>query len=110
VISVVFWNLAKNPATLAHIGCLARTLNVDVFFLAEAPKNLKPALRSLDGLQQGEYNSPSVVRTKIGVLSRLQKSDFVHRFTGSARDIVVWTVQAPKLNPQELLIACGHLG
>lgn len=39
MLTVLFWNLNKNAATLEHLACLGQTHRVDLFLLAEFPRN-----------------------------------------------------------------------
>lgn len=110
MITVVFWNLAKNRSTLAHVKCLAQLRSVDVFIFAECPRNLKPAIRDLDTLGQGKYYEPSYVKSKIRLVTRISHGEILPRFTASGREMAVWSVRAPNLKPPELLIAAAHLG
>jgi hypothetical protein len=48
VVSVLFWNLAENAATLPHVHCLGLNRSIDIFLFAESPDDLNPALAALN--------------------------------------------------------------
>jgi exonuclease III len=109
VITIIFWNINKRPDILDHIECLGQTHLVDVFILSECPKNVKPALRALNVLGVGTYREEVSAKAKVRALTRLPAGDFIHRFTSIGREMAVWSVSAPKLTPDEVLIAGVHL-
>lgn len=109
VITILFWNLDKKPSIMTHLACLAETHSVDVFILAECPKNVKPAIRDLDNLGIGTYREEFNLRAKVRALTRLGTKDFIHRYTSQGRELAAWTLRAPKLNPEEALVVGVHL-
>jgi hypothetical protein len=109
VVSVLFWNLAENPATLLHVGCLGRGRSIDILLFAESPDDLGPALDGLNKLRRGTYREAGKVRTKVRVLTRLGPLDFDHLFTTVGRETAIWSIRAPQLDPKEVLLAVTHL-
>lgn len=109
MVTILFWNLSPNPNALTHLPCLAQTHLVDVFILAECPKDLKPAIKRLNRLGVGTYREAVKEDVKVRALTRLGAKEFIHRYTSLGREMAVWTVQAPKLNPPEALIVGVHL-
>ena len=109
LITVLFWNLARNAATLPHLECLAKSHDVDVFLLAEAPKDLNLGLTKLNALGAGLYQEPAFPRPKVRVLTRMASSDFKAVFTGDARDMTIWAARSTKLPAGEVLLAVVHL-
>lgn len=110
MITVAFWNVFKKASVLPHLACLGAAHSVDVFLLAECPKDLTPALNALGGLGQGVWREETNLGSKVRALTRLLPAQFVHRFTGLAGDVAGWAVRAPKLTPAaEVLLAGVHL-
>ncbi len=109
VVTILFWNLSKNSNALIHLPCLAQTHSVDVFILAECPKDLKPVITDLNDLGIGTYREEVKAEPKVRALTRLATKEFIHRFTSLGKEMAVWTVRAPRLNPPETLIAGLHL-
>jgi hypothetical protein len=110
LLTVAFWNVRKKPDVLSHLSCLAKNLGVDVFLLAEAPHDLTPALPALNGLGAGAYAEADNAGCKVRALTRLPPPEFVHRLTGIAGDVAVWSVRAPAMTPvPEVLLAGVHL-
>jgi endonuclease/exonuclease/phosphatase family metal-dependent hydrolase len=108
VITIIFWNIDKQSKVLAHTPCLASTYSVDVFLLAEAPKNITPALQALNALAIGDYREEANATAKIRAVTRLGRSELTHRFTGIGRLLSVWSIRSPKLQP-EVLLAAVHM-
>ncbi len=110
MVTIAFWNVGKKVLVLPHLACLAVAKAVDVFLLAECPKDLTPALATLNQLGGGAWREETNGGPKVRALTRLGDGDFAHRFTGIAGDVAVWTVKAPKLAPvSEALLAGVHL-
>ena len=110
MITVLFWNLAKNAATLPHLECLAKSHAVDVFLLAEAaPLDLNLGLTKLNALGAGVYQEPASPPPKVRVLTRIASSGFSAVFTGTARDMTIWAARSSKLPAGEVLLAVVHL-
>lgn len=109
VISILFWNLDENPATLSHLECMGRKHSVDVFLLAECPSNLNPAIAALNSLNLGVFREAGKIQPKVRVLTRLGTTDFDHVLTTIGGETAVWTIRAPKLQPPEVLLAVTHL-
>jgi endonuclease/exonuclease/phosphatase family metal-dependent hydrolase len=106
---VLFWNLAENAAILPHVRSLGLNRSIDIFLLAESPKNLTPALTGLNQLRRGRYREAGLAPLKVRVLTRLGAPDFDHLFSTIAGETAIWAVRAPKLTPPELLLAVTHL-
>jgi endonuclease/exonuclease/phosphatase family metal-dependent hydrolase len=94
---------------MPHVRCLGRNYSVDVFLFAESPEDLGPALTGLNSLRRGRYREAEIERQKVRVLTRLGPPDFVHSFTTLGGETVAWSIRAPKMNPQEVLLAATHL-
>ena len=110
MITIVFWNIRKKPDVLEHhLECLLRTYSVDVFILAECPKNVKPALRALDSAGVGTYREEAKVKAKVRALTRLGQKEFIHRFSSLNREMAVWSIATSKLRSTEVLLAGVHL-
>ncbi len=109
MITVLFWNLARNAATLPHLECLAKSHAVDVFLLAEAPVDLSLGLSKLNGLGVGVYQEPASPQPKVRVLTRMPSSDLSAVFTGAAGDMTIWAAHSSKLPAGEVLLAVVHL-
>jgi hypothetical protein len=108
MLTVVYWNLNKKPGILKHVACLAKAHQVDVFLFAESPKNLKPAIRDLNRLGVGNYRQAMNAPAKVRAVTRLGSRDFLHRSTSLGREMAVWAVRAPKMNPPQVLLAGVH--
>jgi hypothetical protein len=109
VVSILFWNLAGNPAILPHLRCLGRNRSVDIFLLAESPADLGAAVEGLNTLRRGIYREAGRVRPKVRVLTRLAPPEFDHLFTTIGGETGIWSIRAPKLIPSEVLLATTHL-
>ena len=109
MITICFWNLSKKDQTLAHLICLARMYEVDIFILAECPNDLEPAIEGLNGLDAKKYREAVNAKAKVRSLSRLGIEGSVHRFTSIGREMAAWTMPAPKLDPPEVLVVGVHL-
>lgn len=109
VITCVFWNIHKNESLFQHLACLQQYLSVDVFFLAEAPVDLGPALAGLNTIGSGFYIENMNASAKVRAIGRPSPSGLVHRFTGLGREMAVWSLASSKLDPPEVLLAGIHL-
>jgi hypothetical protein len=109
VVSVLFWNIAKNPQILPHVRCLGRNYSVDIFLLAECPDDLAPAIDGLNTLKKGLYKEEGNVRPKVRVLSRLHPPKLKHIFTNLGGETAVWSINTSKIHPPEVLLAATHL-
>ena len=109
MITILFWNIAKKESVLDHLICLEHTHSIDVFIFAECPEDLKPAIRNLNSLGVGAYREEANVRAKVRALTRLGTKDFTHRYSSLGREMAIWSIKTPKLNPAEALIAGIHL-
>lgn len=109
VVTILFWNVLEKPNVLSHLSCLVQTHSVDVFILAECPEDLEPVIRSLNSFGVGTYREAVKEDVKVRALTRLGAKEFIHRYTSLGREMAVWTVQAPRLNPPEALIVGVHL-
>jgi hypothetical protein len=109
VVTILFWNLAKKVNVLSHLACLGKKHFVDVFVLAECPRNINPTLLQLNGLKIGSYREAVNAKAKIRALTRLNRNAFVHRFSSIGREMAVWAIDAPKLTPNQALIGGIHL-
>jgi hypothetical protein len=107
MISFLFWNIHKNPATFTHVVGLATTYTVDIILLAECPGDLAPLLNGLNSLWRGTYHSPEIVVGKVRVLSRLPPGELTERFTKVGGDMTIWRLAAA--DPPFLLLAVVHL-
>jgi hypothetical protein len=93
LITLLFWNIAKNPACLEHLPCLARTHEVDVFILAECPGDVN--LDELNVLGNGRYQLELNANAKIQAITRLDLRAFTHRYTSVGREMAVWSTVLP---------------
>lgn len=110
MVTVVFWNIAKKPAVLPHLACLARAHDIDVFLIAECPRDVSSALTALNGLSIGHYVESYSGEGKVRALTRLSTGRFFHRFTGLASDLTVWSLETLGTVPgDEVLLAAVHL-
>ena len=104
MITILFWNLAKQQQVMSHLKCLGQAHSIDVFLLAESPKNLKPAIRDLNSLSVGTYREADYVRPRVRAITRFAAQDFVHRYTSVGREMAVWSfVSALPSSPEILL-------
>ncbi len=109
MVKVLFWNLAENAGILPHVECLGRSHSIDIFLFAESPNDLSTALMGLNTLRRGLYREVGKVPSKVRVLSRLPAQNIDHLFTTIAGETTIWSIQAPKMNPREVLLAVTHL-
>lgn len=105
MITLLFWNVAKNPACFEHLGCLAQAYDVDVFILAEYPNNAN--LDALNASGKGLYQLEKNANAKVQAITRLDPRTFIHRYTSLGREMAIWSALIP--NAQEVLIAGVHL-
>jgi endonuclease/exonuclease/phosphatase family metal-dependent hydrolase len=105
LITLLFWNIAKNAACLEHLACLADAHEVDVFILAECSHNV--SLDRLNGLGKGQYELELNANAKVQAITRLGSRAFIHRYTSLGREMAVWS--AVGNNADEILIAGVHL-
>ncbi len=110
MITIVFWNIAKNRAALPHLKCLTGHYDVDVFVLAEIPKrtNLVETAKML-GVDKGSFRNVENVRGKTVALSRLDARRFQHKFTGINGYLSAWSLKSARFYPNDVLIAGVHL-
>jgi hypothetical protein len=109
VVTILFWNLGGNPATLPRLRRLAGVYEVDIFLLAEAPDDLRPAIGALNDARVGRYRALDLARPKVRCLTWLPDATFAPRFTWPYRGMTVWELKSAKLNPPELSLAVVHL-
>ena len=110
MITVVFWNIDDRSEGLPHLGCLATTHGVDIFLLAECPHDVSVGLGELNGLGIGTYIEAFSGVSKVRALTRLGGDRFRHRFTGTARDLTVWSLRAERGDVgDEVLLGAVHL-
>lgn len=106
MITLLFWNIAKNPVCLAHLPCLARRYDVDVFILAECPDSVN--LEALNAIDKGVYQPEQNANAKVQAITRLDPLAFIHRYTSLGREMAVWSTLIPGTQ-HEILIAGVHL-
>lgn len=106
MITLLFWNIAKNPTCFEHLGCLAQTYDVDVFILAECPNNVN--LEALNASNKGVYQLELNANAKVQAITRLDAQTFIYRYTSLGREMAIWSALIPD-NAQEVLIAGVHL-
>jgi endonuclease/exonuclease/phosphatase family metal-dependent hydrolase len=109
MLSVVFWNLGKNPITLPRVQRLTETWSPDVILLAECPGDLAVLLNDLNALGCGDYREGSDPTAKVCVLTRLSRRAFVPRFRSSGGHLDIYSVCVPNLQPRQVLLAVVHL-
>lgn len=109
MVTVLFWNIDGNTNALQHLACLASSCGIDVFLIAECPKDLSNGLRELNRLDIGMYQESFSGEAKVRALTRLKPDVFRHRFTGIGRDLVVWSLRATNVSKGEILLASVHL-
>ena len=105
MITLIFWNIAKNPVCLEHLPCLAQTHKVDLFILAECPDGVN--LEALNALGQGRYQRELNANAKVQAITRLDSRAFIHRYTSLGREMAVWSTVIS--NAFEILVAGVHL-
>lgn len=106
LITLLFWNIAKNPVCLEHLPCLARKHEVDVFILAECPDGVN--LEELNALGIGDYQLELNANAKVQAITRLDLQAFIHRYTSLGREMAVWATVIPNTS-FEILVAGVHL-
>lgn len=107
MISLLFWNIAKNPLCLEHLPCLAKTHDVDVFILAECPYGVNLEALNAPG-SGGHYQLELNANAKVQAITRLDLATFIHRYTSLGREMAVWSTLVPNTT-LEVLIAGVHL-
>jgi len=106
LLTLLFWNIANNPACLAHLPCLVQASDIDVFILAECPENVN--LEALNALGKGNYLLEQNANAKVQAVTRLNPQFFIHRYTSLGKEMAVWSMM-PANSEQEILIAGVHL-
>ena len=106
MITLLFWNIAKNRVCLEHLPCLARKHEVDVFILAECPDGVN--LDELNALGIGNYQLELNANAKVQAITRLDLRAFIHRYTSLGREMAVWSTVIPN-TAFEILVAGVHL-
>lgn len=106
LITILFWNIAKNSICLEHLPCLAQTHEVDVFILAECPGSVN--LDALNALGKGDYQFELNANAKVQAITRLDLPEFTHRYTSLGREMAVWSTALPNMG-LEILVAGVHL-
>src|SRR6185437_3392270 len=84
LITILFWNIAKNPLCLEHLPCLAKAHEVDVFILAECPDSVN--LGALNAVGKGPYQPELNANAKVQAITRLNSQTFIHRYTSLGRE------------------------
>lgn len=105
MLTVVFWNLAKNSAILPHVGCLAAAHDVDAFFLAESPPDLTPGVAALNLVggkhrYREEGNGGGKIRAGIAPTPADRTS-----LSRKSDHLAVWSVRTGSGSPPDVLIA-----
>ena len=106
MITLLFWNIAKNALCIEHLACLAGTYDVDIFILAECPENVN--LDDLNAIEKGSYQQELNASAKVQAITRLDSHAFIHRYTSLGREMAVWSILVPNTGV-EILIAGVHL-
>lgn len=109
MLTICFWNIDKGTEVLSHLVCLAQTHAPDVFILAECPMDLELTIRELNNIRTWTFREEAKAEAKVRALTRLGKTDFIHKLSTLGREMAVWSVRAPKLDPPEALLAGVHL-
>lgn len=109
MVSFLFWNTAKEPIVSSHLVCLGRNHSIDVFLIAESPRDLGPAITELNTLRRGIYEEAGRARPKVRTVTRLRPPAIDHIATTLGGETAVWSMVAPKLHPPEMLVAATHL-
>ncbi len=109
MITVLFWNLQKNPNAIDHLPCLAKHHRVDVFLLTEIPDDVRSAIDKLNVSTSRIYRDPSNIKSKVAAITGLENEKIRHRFTGDGARLSVWSISAPLLGSKEILLAGVHL-
>ncbi len=104
MVTILFWNIHKADAVLPHLACLAARHSIDVFLLAECPKDIAPALAALGPAFREVDNDGAKVR----LLTRLEPARIPHRVTGRTGDLALWSLPAPRIGG-EILLGGVHL-
>ena len=106
MITLLFWNIAKNSVCLEHLPCLAQKYEVDVVILAECPVDVN--LEGLNSLGIGNYQLELNANAKVQAITRLDLETFIHRYTSLGREMAVWSTMLPNV-ALEMLVAGVHL-
>jgi hypothetical protein len=106
LITLLFWNIAKNPLCFEHLPCLAKTHEVDIFILAECPDGVN--LEALNASGKGNYQPELNANAKVQGITRLGSQTFIHRYTSLGREMAVWSTVLPNI-ALEILVAGVHL-
>lgn len=106
MITLLFWNIAKNPVCLEHLPCLAQTHEVDIFILAECPHSVN--LEALNAIGNGKYRRELNANAKVQAITRLDLRAFIHRYTSLGGEMAVWSAVIPN-TAFEVLVAGVHL-
>ena len=110
MVTVVFWNIRKNPSAMPRLASIARHEGVDVFLLAEYPADLPDALEELGRSGAGVYREADNAEAKVRAITRLGPEVFTHRFTNAVGDLGIWSLRTPGIEHSgELLLAGVHL-
>jgi hypothetical protein len=116
LITILFWNLAKNESTLSHLECLIRSHTVDILLLAEYPRNPgKKGLQSLDLITESlklagrpPFQQVNNLDGKVVAFTSLHPNVLVHRMSTVADDLGVWTLKSANPAINEIIIGGVH--
>ncbi len=109
MISFLFWNIHDNKKAFPFIGRLAVTYRIDVFFLAECPKEMDEIPAILNQKGRGAYRIADRGITKVRGITRLPESDFFPHFTNRKGDMTIWSLAADDPGKVQMQVAVVHL-
>ena len=108
MISFLFWNLDENTNAVPYLGRLATTYAVDIFLIAECPKETAPLITALNAAHRGVYRvADEVIPEKVRIITRLAPPRLKQRLTLLGKDATIWTLEGDVLS--RVLLVAAHL-
>jgi endonuclease/exonuclease/phosphatase family metal-dependent hydrolase len=109
MVSFLFWNVAKNKEAGPFIRRLARRFEIDIFFLAECPKQIDSITLELNRAGVGDYLVADRGVTKVRSVSRLSPSHFFLDFNNVKGDLSIWNLAVADPRKGHIQVAVTHL-
>lgn len=109
MISILFWNVAKNADIGPNLKQLALSCGVDVFFLAEVPDDLETISLQINSAGVGDYLLVDQEVTKIRSLSRLPPNDLYLSLNSETTNLSVWSLGVDDSSKRRIHLAVVHL-
>ena len=115
MVALLFWNIAKNPASFDSIVRLAYKESIDVLFLAEFPGDEGDidglVVRLNDAKTEGSasYRVADRRLTKMRAIARISESDFFPHYSNPSRDLTIWNLTFGNADLNSLRVAVVHL-